>query len=179
MVGVSEIGVSELKAALPNLSGALQLNGLKDKVEVYRDELGIPHVRAGNEHDAFFAQGFVTAQDRLWHMEYDRLRGSGRWAEAVGDSALEQDKLMRRFRLVASARADYDAMDDHTRMVFDAYAAGVNAFILRHQVRTGRLRMTEIARCLGILRRGHSSGAMAALGLPGGLQGPPHPHGSL
>ena len=84
---------------------------------------------AENEHDAFFAQGFVTAQDRLWHMEYDRLRGSGRWAEAVGDSALEQDKLMRRFRIVASAKADHAAMDGHTRMVFDAYAAGVNAFI--------------------------------------------------
>ena len=69
------------------------------------------------------------AQDRLWHIEYDRLRGSGRWAEAVGDGALEQDKLMRRFRLAASAKADCAAMDEHTRMVFDAYAAGVNAFI--------------------------------------------------
>ena len=129
MVGVSEIGAAELTAAIPRLSGTLQLEGLQGKVEVYRDEFGIPHVRAGNERDAFFAQGFVTAQDRLWHMEYDRLRGSGRWAEAVGDGALEQDKLMRRFRLTASAQADYAAMDDHTRMVFDAYAAGVNAFI--------------------------------------------------
>ena len=131
MVGVSEIGAAELKAAIPNLSGALQLDGLKGKVEVYRDELGIPYIRAGSEHDAFFAQGFVTAQDRLWHMEYDRLRGSGRWAEAVGDAALQQDKLMRRFRLAASAKADCAAMDGHTRMVFDAYAAGVNAFIFR------------------------------------------------
>ena len=129
MVGVREIGNAELKAAVPQLSGALQLKGLKAKVEVYRDVLGIPYVRAENEHDAFFAQGFVTAQDRLWHMEYDRLRGSGRWAEAVGDGALEQDKLMRRFRLSASAKADYAAMDAHTRMVFDAYAAGVNSFI--------------------------------------------------
>ena len=129
MVGVSEIGVAELKAALPNLSGALHLNGLKAKVDVYRDEFGIPHVRAQNEHDAFFAQGFVTAQDRLWHMEYDQLRGCGRWAEAAGDGALEQDKLMRRFRLAASAKADYAAMDDATRGMFDAYAAGVNAFI--------------------------------------------------
>ena len=129
MVGVSEIGSAELTAAIPRLSGTLRLNGLKGRVEVYRDGLGIPHVRAENEHDAFFAQGFVTAQDRLWHMEYDRLRGSGRWAEAVGDDALEQDKLMRRFRLAASARADYAAMDEHTRMVFDAYAAGVNSFI--------------------------------------------------
>ena len=131
MVGVSEIGSTELKAAVPRLSGTLRLKGLKGKVEVYRDGLGIPYVRAGNERDAFFAQGFVTAQDRLWHMEYDRLRGTGRWAEAVGDGALEQDKLMRRFRLSASAKADYATMDDHTRMVFDAYAAGVNAFILR------------------------------------------------
>ena len=129
MVGTSVIGRSELTEAIPRLSGTVTLNGLKAGVEVYRDELGIPHVRAENEHDAFFAQGFVTAQDRLWHLEFDRLRGSGRWAEAIGDGALEQDKLMRRFRLVASAKADYDVMDSHTRMVFDAYAAGVNAFI--------------------------------------------------
>ncbi len=129
MVGVSEIGSAELTAAIPQLSGTLRIKGLAEKAEVYRDGLGIPYVRAGNERDAFFAQGFVTAQDRLWHMEYDRLRGNGRWAEAVGDGALEQDKLMRRFRLAASAKADYAAMDSHTRMVFDAYAAGVNAFI--------------------------------------------------
>ena len=129
MVGVSEIGAAELTAAIPRLSGTLQLKELTGKVEVYRDSFGIPYVRAENECDAFIAQGFVTAQDRLWHMEYDRLRGSGRWAEAVGDGALEQDKLMRRFRLTDSAKADYAAMDDHTRMVFDAYAAGVNAFI--------------------------------------------------
>ena len=109
MVSVSEIGSAELKAAVPPLSGTLRLKGLTGKVEVYRDEFGIPYVRAGNERDAFFAQGFVTAQDRLWHMEYDRLRGSGRWAEAVGDGALEQDKLMRRFRLTVSAKADYAA----------------------------------------------------------------------
>ncbi len=129
MVGVSEVGSPELTAAIPRLSGTLRFKGLKDKVEVYRDNLGIPYVRAESEQDAFFAQGFVTAQDRLWHMEYDRLRGCGRWAEAVGDGALEQDKLMRRFRLAASAKADYAAMDGHTRMVFDAYAAGVNAFM--------------------------------------------------
>ena len=129
MVSTSVIGEAELREAIPRLDGTLRLPGLQDKVEVYRDNLGIPHVRAQSERDAFFAQGFVTAQDRLWHMEYDRLRGSGRWAEAVGDGALEQDKLMRRFRLTASAKADYSAMDPHTRMVFDAYAAGVNAFI--------------------------------------------------
>ncbi len=119
----------DLAAAVPDMSGQLEVAGLRGKVEVYRDRLGIPYVRAENENDAFFAQGFVTAQDRLWHMEYDRRRGSGRWAEVVGDRALEQDKLMRRFRLVASARADYRAIDGQTKALFDAYAAGVNAFI--------------------------------------------------
>ena len=123
------INHEDLKQALPKIDGTIPLAGLDASVEVYRDTYGIPHVRASSERDAFYAQGFVTAQDRLWHMEYDRRRGAGRWAEAVGVSALEQDKLMRRFRLEASARADYQAVEDHTRMMLDAYAAGVNAFI--------------------------------------------------
>ena len=123
------INHQDLKQALPKVDGAVQVNGLEGPVEVYRDNLGIPHIRASGERDAFFAQGFVTAQDRFWHMEYDRMRGAGRWAEVVGVPALEQDKLMRRFRLEASARADYQAVEDHTRMMLDAYAAGVNAFV--------------------------------------------------
>ena len=119
----------DLKAALPDVTGKVSLKGLESPVEVYRDRYGIPHIRAGSEGDAFFAQGFVTAQDRLWHMEYDRRRGLGRWAEAVGPSAVEQDKSMRRFRLEDSARADYGAVCDRTRAMFDAYARGVNAFI--------------------------------------------------
>ena len=62
-------------------------------------------------------------------MEYDRRRGSGRWAEVVGKSALDQDVMMRRFRLVDSAQADYGAVSDLTRNLMDAYAAGVNAWI--------------------------------------------------
>jgi penicillin G amidase len=57
-------------------------------------------------------------------MEYDRRRGAGRWAEVVGKSALQQDIMMRRFRMEASARADYEIVSDHTRAMFDAYARG-------------------------------------------------------
>ncbi len=120
---------ADLTNSLPRTDGKVVLKGLSATAQVYRDGYGIPHLRAGSEPDAFFAQGFVTAQDRLWQMEYDRRRGSGRWAEAVGESALEQDILMRRFRLEASARADYGAVNDHTRKLMDAYAAGVNAWI--------------------------------------------------
>ena len=123
------IGLEELRAAVPPLSGKINLPGLKSPVDVYRDRYGIPHIRAANEGDAFFAQGFVTAQDQLWHMEFDRLRGAGRWAEVVGPSALDQDKMMRRFRLEASARSDYQAVSERTRRMMDSYARGVNAFI--------------------------------------------------
>ena len=118
-----------LKEALPQVTGTVRLPGLDGEVQVYRDEQGIPHIRASSQKDAFFAQGFVTAQDRLWHMEFDRKRGAGRWAEMVGESAVEQDKLMRRFRLEDSAKADYQASSPETREMFDAYASGVNAFI--------------------------------------------------
>ena len=91
--------VEELEQSLPKLTGIVKLKGLTDAVEIYRDAFGIPHVRATNKVDAFFAQGFATAQDRLWQMDYDRRRGTGRWAEVAGPSALEEDKLMRRFRL--------------------------------------------------------------------------------
>ncbi|MEC8857553.1 MAG: penicillin acylase family protein, partial [Chloroflexota bacterium] len=119
----------DLESAIPDLTGTLNLAGLEGTVKVYRDQYGIPHFKAESEMDAFFAQGFVTAQDRLWHMEYDRRRGSGRWAEAVGEQGVAQDKMMRRFRLEASAKADYKVMSSHTKSVFDAYTAGVNAFI--------------------------------------------------
>ena len=119
----------DLKQALPQLDGTVRLNGIGAPVEVFRDGYGIPHIRASSERDAFYAQGFVTAQDRLWQMEYDRKRGSGRWAEVVGVTALQQDKLMRRFRLEASARGDYGSASDQTREMMDAYASGVNAFI--------------------------------------------------
>ena len=125
----ASITAHDLKAALPPLNGALHLPGLKADVRVWRDQWGIPHVRAANEHDAWFAQGFVTAQDRLWAMEFDRLRAVGRWAEAAGKSAVGQDMQMRRHRLEDAARADCEAAGPRATAMLEAYAAGVNAFI--------------------------------------------------
>lgn len=114
---------------LPRTTGQVCLPGLSAPAEIYRDAWGIPHARAACEPDAFFVQGFITAQDRLWQMEFDRRRGSGRWAEVVGSAALDQDVMMRRFRLVDSAQADYGAVNSQTRSLMDAYAAGVNAWV--------------------------------------------------
>jgi penicillin G amidase len=102
---------------------------LAHPVQIYRDRLGIPHLRAHSVPDAFFAQGFVHAQDRLWQMDFDRHRAYGRAAEYLGARAIPQDVLLRRLRLEASARADYSAVNVETRTMLEAYAAGVNAFV--------------------------------------------------
>ena len=117
------------REVLRSTEATILLNAVTAYVDVVRDQLGIPHIRAGSLHDAFFAQGFVHAQDRLWQMEYDRRRAAGRWAEYLGRGGVEQDTLMRRLGLVASAKLDYSAVNAETRAMLDAYAAGVNAFI--------------------------------------------------
>ncbi len=105
------------------------LQGLNGPVSIIRDRWGIPHAKAGSAADAFFAQGFVHAQDRLWQMEYDRRRAAGRWAELVGQAGVAQDMLMRRFGLYESSRRDYERLGAASRAMFDAYTAGVNAFV--------------------------------------------------
>ncbi|HSF34161.1 MAG TPA: penicillin acylase family protein [Candidatus Tectomicrobia bacterium] len=128
-MATTPMSVDDLQAALPNLTSTLRLSELEHPVQVYRDRLGIPHVRAQSVHDAFFAQGFAHAQDRFWQMDYDRHRAYGRAAEYLGAGAVPLDALLRRLRLEASARADYDAVQPETRTMLDAYAAGVNAFL--------------------------------------------------
>src|SRR5581483_586946 len=118
-----------LRTAIPNLEGTVRVDGLDGPVDIVRDSLGIPHIRATSTHDAFFAQAYATAQDRLWHMEYDRCRAMGRWAEYVGPTGVDQDRLMRKLRLATSAQADYAILNAETRAMLDAYAAGVNAFL--------------------------------------------------
>ena len=119
----------KLNSYLPQLDGEISVPGLASDVDIFRDQYGIPHVHAESRLDAYFGQGFVTAQDRLWQMEYDRLRGSGRWAEIAGISALDQDKTVRKFGLRRSAERDYHELNKPTQAIFQAYAHGVNAFI--------------------------------------------------
>ena len=120
---------ADLQNALPDVTSTLKLSGLQKPVEVCRDRWGVPHLRAENEHDAFFAQGFVTAQDRLWHMDYDRHRALGRWAEFAGPGALPEDRLMRGFRVERAARMDMEVTSPAARDMLKAYSDGVNAFL--------------------------------------------------
>jgi len=110
-------------------SSELRVTGIVAPVEILRDPEGIPHVRAASPRDAFFGQGYVHAQDRLFQMEYDRRRAYGRWAAVVGPTGVEMDRIARRFRLESSVRLDWDHASSDTRAMLLAFAAGVNAFI--------------------------------------------------
>lgn len=118
-----------LEAALPDLTSTVRVKGLDQPVDVVRDRWGVPHIRARTKQDAFFAQGFVAAQDRLWHMDYDRHRALGRWSEFAGESGIAEDRLMRTFDIERAAKADLAVSSEAASNMLDAYAAGVNAFV--------------------------------------------------
>jgi penicillin G amidase len=105
----------------------LALLGLDGPVEVLRDRFGVPHCQAVSEHDAFVAQGFVHAADRLWQLDYDRRRGLGQSAAVIGPAGITGDTLYRRLDLAAGARRDLGRLSAAARDMLTAYAAGVNA----------------------------------------------------
>lgn len=123
----------------------ISLHDLSADVEIVRDHWGIPHIRASTVGDAFFAQGFLHAQDRLWQMEWDRRRAYGRCAELVGKACLESDRLARRMQIGRAARADWEILNADTRAIIDSYTAGVNAFIRLHPIPSEEFKELEIS----------------------------------
>ena len=109
----------------------LSLDGLKGNVEIRFDDRMIPHIFAENDHDIFFAQGYITAKDRLWQMDFQTRFASGRLSEVVGAKAIELDKYQRRMGMVYGAENMVKAMQSDPEMlaVMEAYAAGINAYI--------------------------------------------------
>lgn len=105
------------------------IQGLDGPLTIARDAFGVAHVRAATTRDAFFGQGYASAQDRLWQMEYDRRRAVGRWSEAAGPAGLAADRMARKLGLEAVAKADLAVMAPEALTAFRAYAAGVNAFL--------------------------------------------------
>jgi penicillin amidase len=116
----------------PEIRGTLRLSGLKAKVEVIRDRWGVPHIYAQNEDDLFFAQGYVTAQDRLWQMDLSRRAGAGTLSEIFGEVALNSDKTVRTLGFARHAKTTLPKLSPKSRKVAEAYAHGVNAFITTH-----------------------------------------------
>jgi penicillin amidase len=112
----------------------LNLPGLQDEVTIKYDENRIPHIFAKNEHDLYYAQGYVTATDRLWQMDIQTRSAAGRLAEVAGPQALEIDRYHRRMGMVYGAEKTLKAMmrDKPIADIITAYTEGVNAYI--HQL---------------------------------------------
>ncbi|WP_194397057.1 penicillin acylase family protein [Microbacterium atlanticum] len=115
--------------SFPTLSGEVTAPALDDEVTVQRDALGIPTITASSSHDLFFAQGYVHAQDRFWEMDFRRHVTSGRLSELFGESQLATDKFLRTLGWRAIAEQEVEALDETERAYYDAYAAGVNAYL--------------------------------------------------
>ena len=116
-------------SALPQLDGRLQINGLAAPVTVTRDSHGVPTIEAANFEDLFFAQGYVTAQDRLWQMDVMRRFGGGELSEVLGEDLLKVDREQRILGLRAAAIKSLQTASPRDRSFFDAYARGVNAYM--------------------------------------------------
>lgn len=113
-------------------SQSLQLAGLHAPVTVRRDERGIPYIEAANDADLYFAQGYVTASDRLFQMELFRRTAGGELAEIFGagpdGSALESDKQHRRYGFTQLAEAQVEHLPAKLRAALEDYGRGVNAY---------------------------------------------------
>jgi penicillin amidase len=121
------------QAALPQLDGTIQVSGLSAPVTVVRDIHGVPHITAASLDDLFFAQGYITAQDRLWQMDMTRRYAAGELSAVMGSSMLETDKQQRILGLRQVAQHAVEGLTPTTRRYLDVYARGVNAYIADHQ----------------------------------------------
>src|SRR6476619_22539 len=109
VVLVCLMGVSVTSAQ----QNAIQIQGIKDRITIRRDERGIPYVEAQNDEDLYFGQGYATAQDRLWQLDLYRRTARGELAEILGagpnNVVLDQDKLHRTYGFAQSAEAEFAA----------------------------------------------------------------------
>src|SRR5665213_2621115 len=109
----------------------LELPGLLGKVIIRYDEHRIPHIFAENDHDLYYAQGYVTAHDRLWEMDMQTRSASGRLSEIIGPKALETDRYHRRMGMVYGAENTLRGIikNPASKMMVTAYSDGVNGYI--------------------------------------------------
>lgn len=131
LVAAGIFGVALVRRSWPQTSGEIALDGLDGRVSVLRDGLGVPQLYADSPRDLFRGQGFVTAQDRFFQMDYRRHVASGRLAELVGAAGVANDSVIRTLGWRAVAEAELPLLAPATRQYLTAYAEGVNDYLAR------------------------------------------------
>jgi penicillin amidase len=114
---------------LPEYSGTIVLAGLKSDVEVRYDSYGVPHIFAENDEDLFFAQGFITARERMFQMDMTRRAGRGELSVLFGEATINADKFLKTLGIYRTARVEYATLPQKYKDIFTAYGRGVNAYI--------------------------------------------------
>jgi penicillin amidase len=117
------------RSVLAQLDGRLHVRGLHEPVEVLRDRWGVPHIFAKNQHDLFFAQGFVAAQDRLFQLDLWRRTATGETAEVTGPEGLQRDRFARLIRYRGDMKAEWESYSRDTCPIVTAFTDGINAYI--------------------------------------------------
>lgn len=121
-----------VQRSFPTYAGDQTVPGLAAEVTVQRDARGIATITADTSGDLFFAQGYVHAQDRFWEMDFRRHTTAGRLSELFGDSQVATDLFLRTLGWHEVAQAEFTRLDDASRGYYEAYAAGVNAYLAQH-----------------------------------------------
>ena len=114
---------------LPNLNTDYVIKELSDDVSIFRDKWGIPHIKSNKSEELFFAQGFVTAQDRLFQMDLDRLRCLGKSSEYLGRKGVSNDKLNLKRNFENVAKADLAKASIEAKQMIQNFTRGVNFYI--------------------------------------------------
>jgi len=117
------------KSGLPELNGEKSLSALTAEVKVIRDERGVSHIYASNEHDLYFMTGYITAQERLWQMDMVRHATQGRLSELFKRDMFETDIFLRALGMQEKSRMVLEKEDPEILATLQAYADGVNAWI--------------------------------------------------
>jgi len=105
------------------------VRGPSGAIDVTVDEWGVPHIVAGSSSDVFFGQGFVTARNRLFQIDWWRRRGLGLTADVLGEDYVERDRASRLFLYRADMRAEWLAYGNNTKSAVSSFTAGINAWI--------------------------------------------------
>ncbi|MEN8123573.1 MAG: penicillin acylase family protein [Bacteroidota bacterium] len=115
----------------PTYDGNLQINNLQESVTVYYDEIGVPHIYAQNQQDAYVALGYVHAQDRLWQMELLRRISPGRLSEIFGKDLIKTDKFFKGLGIDHASKSEIKRLDTTSQYykLTVAYLNGINQFI--------------------------------------------------
>ncbi len=120
---------SDARKSLATISGHVAIVGLGKPVRVLRDRWGVAHIYAQNQHDLFFAQGFVAAQDRLFQMEMWKRAGQGRLSEVLGPSALKRDVDARLLMYRGDLKAEYASYSPQALEILTAFTDGINSYV--------------------------------------------------